>query len=59
MMMMMMMMMMTRTAADDVVVPAAAARVERRLADPERAAVAVLLPLVGVTPEKKQKEDVV
>ena len=59
-MMMMMMMMMTRTAADDVVVPAAAAaRVERRLADPERAAVAVLLPLVGVTPEKKQKEDVV
>ena len=53
---MMMMMMMTRT---DVVVPAAAARVERRLADPERAAVAVLLPLVGVTPEKKQKEDVV
>ena len=56
----MMMMMMTRTAADDVVVPAAAAaRVERRLADPERAAVAVLLPLVGVTPEKKQKEDVV
>ena len=49
--------MMTRT-ADDVVVPAAA-RVERRLADPERAAVAVLLLPVGVTPEKKQKEDVI